>query len=672
MFLYGADYNPEQWKNSPEILDKDIELMKKANCNVMSVGIFGWSEMEPSDGVYDFSFYEKTVKRLYDNGIMTILATPSAAMPPWLAKKYPEVMKTDSFGVKQVYGDRVRYCFTSPEYRRKVREINEQLALKFKDNPAIYAWHVSNEYAGNGCYCPLCEEAFRNYLKKRYDNDLDKLNCKWWNTFWSHKYSDWNEIDPPMETGEKSSNALKLNWKRFVTYQVTDFYKNEMEPLKRIAPRIPVTTNFHGTLEDLDYSKLGKYIDFACWDAYPHWGSPNGDENEAAKISFVYDFCRSIKHNPFLLMESTPSNVNWAAYNKLKRPGMNMLSSLQAVSNGSDSVQYFQWRKSRGSSEKFHGAVIDHNGREDTRVFCEVAELGRKLKKISEIRGTTVKAEAAVIYDFENKWAIDEAEGFQKRDKKYREECQKHYKYLWKHGINADVIDSGQDFSNYKIILAPMLYMIKPGVAERLCSFVKNGGILVSGYMAGYVDEDDLCFIGGFPGGALRKLFGLWNEEIDTMYPEDKNSITYKGRNYDAFDYCEIIHAETADVLAKYNDDFYAGTPAITVNKYGRGKAYYIAFRGKEEFLTDYYKEIFEGICSENKYVECPENVSVRTREKKDAIYFFVQNWNEHDVNVKLKCNFINVCEDVQISGNVCLKKYDTLILKLYTRRSED
>ena len=386
MFLYGADYNPEQWKNSPEILDKDIELMKKANCNVMSVGIFGWSEMEPKDGVYDFSFYEEIINRLYDNGIMTILATPSAAMPPWLGKKYPEVLKTDERGIRHIYGNRGGYCYTSPEYRRKVRDINEHLALKFKDNPAIFAWHVSNEYGGNynSCRCPLCADAFRRFLKKRYDNDLDKLNHKWWNSFWSHRYYDWSEIEPPMEVGEKSSNALKLNWKRFVTHQVIDFYKSEIEPLRRITHDIPITTNFHGTLEDLDYFKFGRYVDFTCWDAYPYWGSPQGNANEAAKISFVYDLCRSIKHKPFLLMESTPSNVNWSAYNKLKRPGVNMLSSLQAVSDGSDSVQYFQWRKSRGSAEKFHGAVVDHNGREDTRVFGEVSELGKKLKKISE------------------------------------------------------------------------------------------------------------------------------------------------------------------------------------------------------------------------------------------------------------------------------------------------
>ena len=666
MFLYGADYNPEQWKKSPEVLEKDIELMKKAGCNVMSVGIFGWSEMEPSDGVYDFSFYENMINRLYANGIMTILATPSAAMPPWLGKQYPEVIRMDQNGVRHVYGNRGGFCVTSPVYRRKVREINEQIALKFKDNPAILAWHVSNEYSGNfeSCRCPLCAAAFREFLKERYAHDLDQLNFKWWNAFWSHRYYDWSEIDPPMEIGEKSSGALKLNWKRFVTHQVTDFYNHETEPLRRITPNIPITTNFHGNLEDLDYSKFAKHLDFICWDAYPYWESPKGNKHEAEKISFVYDFCRSLKEKPFLLMESTPSCVNWSKYNKLKRPGVNMLSSLQAISNGADSVQYFQWRKSRGSAEKFHGAVVDHCGREDTRVFREVAELGKNLKQISEICKTQVKTEVAVIYDVENKWAIDAAEGFQKADKKYREECEKHYQYLWKHGINASVIDSEYDFSGYKIILAPMLYMMKPGVIDRLCEFVENGGILVSGYMTGYVDEDDLCFLGGFPGGRLKKLFGIWNEEIDTLYPEDKNHVTFNGTDYDAFDYCEIIHAETATVLAKYKDDFYAGSPALTVNKYGKGKAYYVAFRGDDAFLESFYHGICREISAADDYINAAEGVSVRTRENNDHAYLFVQNWNDFDVPIERKCDFIRVDTGERIEEGVCLKRYETLILK--------
>jgi beta-galactosidase len=660
-FLYGGDYNPEQWMHSPETLDKDIELMKEAGCNVMSIGIFGWSVMEPREGEYDLSFYESIINRLYENGIYTILATPSAAMPAWMSKKYPEILRTDENGAKHKHGVRQNHCFTSPIYRRKVREMNEQLALTFKDNPAIYAIHVSNEYYTD-CQCELCAQAFREFLKKRYNNDLEKLNFEWWNSFWSHTYTDWDEIEPPSTIGENSSKALMLNWRRFVTYQTIDFYKNEIEPFRRLAPNIPITTNSH--TKGIDNYKFAEYTDFTCWDAYPRWHATESEFKIAAEASFIYDSCRSMKHKPFLLMESTPSCVNWQEYNKLKRPGMNKLSSLQAIANGADSVQYFQWRKSRGSAEKFHGAVVDHCGHGNTRVFREAAEIGEQLDKISQIQGSDVKSEAAVIYDYENRWAIIEAEGFQRNDKKYDEECLKQYSYFLKNGINTDIIDSRGDFSRYKMIVAPMLYMVKEGVAERLCEFVRNGGILVSGFMSGYVDDDDLCYLGGFPGGKLKELFGIWNEEIDTLYPEDRNSVTFGGEKYEAFDYCEIIHPDTAEVLAEYNEDFYAQSPAVTVNNYGQGKAYYIAFRGEEKFIDDFFASIDADIYSSKEKIDFPEGVTVRTRENESNEYFFVQNWNENSVNVNLKTEFENLNTGKTINGEVKLEKYETLILK--------
>lgn len=661
-FLYGGDYNPEQWMRSPEILDKDIELMKKAGCNIMSIGIFGWSIMEPREGEYDFSFYENIINRLYENGIGTILATPSAAMPAWLSKKYPEVLRTDESGRKHKHGYRQNHCFTSPVYRRKVKSINEQLATKFKDNPAIYAIHVSNEYMSD-CHCELCAQAFREFLRKRYNNDLDKLNYEWWNAFWSHTYTDWDEIEPPSTIGEDSSGALKINWKRFVTYQTIEFYENECEPFKRIAPGIPLTTNFHG-IKDIDYYKFAEYVDFTCWDGYPQWHSPVGNFRTAAGASFNYDACRSMKQKPFLLMESTPSNVNWAEYCKLKRPGMNMLSSMQAISNGADSVQYFQWRKSRGSAEKYHGAVVDHCGHENTRVFKEVVDIGAELKRISGIQNSTVRSDVAVICDYENRWALNVAEGFQRQDKKYDEECLKHYLYFWKNGMNTDVIDSSGDFSRYRIIAAPMLYMVRDGVAEKLCEFVKNGGILVSGFMSGYVNSDDLCYLGGFPGGRLKELFGIWNEEIDTLYPEDKNSVVFTGKEYAALDYCEIIHPDTAEVLAEYKEDFYAGTPAVTVNRYGKGKAYYAAFRGEDEFIDALYGFIAPDVYSAREDIDFPDGVTVRERENAAGKYFFIQNWNENSVDICLKSEFENVDDGQRITGNLSLDQYKTLILK--------
>src|SRR5690606_22993828 len=247
----------------------------------------------------------------------------------------------------------------------------------------------------------------------------------------------------------------------------------------------------------------------------------------------------------------------------------------------------FQWRKSRGSSEKLHGAVVDHSGSENTRVFREVAELGQMLEKLDDVIGTTVPAQVALIYDWENRWAIDDLQGL-RHERGYLEECQRHYRAFWEMGIPVDIIDMEQDLSRYKLLIAPMLYMVRPGVAERIEAFVEAGGTFVATYWTGIVDENDLCFLGGFPG-PLRRVLGSWDEEIDSLTDEDSNAVVPVAgndlglrREYLAHTFCGLIHAETAQVLATYQHDFYAGMPAITVNQFGSGQAYYIAFRTDE------------------------------------------------------------------------------------------
>lgn len=274
---------------------------------------------------------------------------------------------------------------------------------------------------------------------------------------------------------------------------------------------------------------------------------------------------------------------------------MHLLSSIQAVAHGSDTVQYFQWRKSRGCVEKFHGAVVDHCGHENTRVFRDVAEVGKVLEKLDPIIGTTVRPEVAIIYDWENRWAIDDVKGLIQDKKDYLLTCQSHYRPFWKNGVPVDVIDMDCDFSDYKVLIAPMLYMVRPGVAERIEKFVEAGGTFITTYWSGIVDENDLCFLGGFPG-PLRKVTGIWSEEIDALYDTDVNHVVLENGNplglkgeYEARQLCDLIHAETAQVLATYKDDFYAGRPALTVNSFGKGKAYYIAFRNNGDFLDDCY-----------------------------------------------------------------------------------
>ena len=671
-FLHGGDYNPDQWIRTPEIWDEDMRLMKLSGCNTMSIGIFSWIALEPEEGKFDFGWMDTIMDKLAQNGAYAVVATPTGARPAWMSQKYPEVLRVAPNRVRNLHGQRHNHCYTSPVYREKTAIINRKLAERYKDHPALLVWHISNEYGGE-CHCELCQEAFRDWLKRKYDNDLDKLNAAWWNSFWSHTFTDWSQIVSPAPHGEKNVHAHNLDWKRFVTDQTVDFMKHEILPFKELTPDVPVTTNMMGTYPGLNYWKFKDVCDVISWDNYPRWHGEQKDSDLAASISFVHDINRSIKGGkPFMLMESTPSLVNWQNVNKLKRPGMHLLSSLQAVAHGSDTVQYFQWRKSRGSSEKFHGAVVDHCGHENTRVFREVAEVGQVLGKLDKVIGTTVRPDVAIIYDWENRWAIEDVQALRRDRKDYQEVCETHYNAFWKRGVPVDVIDMDSDFSNYKLLVAPMLYMLRPGVAERIEKFVENGGTFVTTYWSGMVNENDLCFLGGFPG-PLRKITGIWSEEIDTLYDQEVNHVVFsegsklgiKGE-YEARIYCDLIHAETAEVLATYKSDFYAGRPALTVNSFGKGKAYYMAARTGDCFMRDFYNSLIDQLAIKLALdVELPEGVTAQLRSDGQNDFVFVMNFTQEEKAVALngkQC--LDMLTGEKLEGTIVLKPYGVCILE--------
>ena len=670
-FLHGGDYNPDQWKDTPEIWEEDMRLMKLAHCNAMSVGIFAWSSLEPEEGHFTFDWLDEIMDKLAKNGGYAVLATPSGARPAWMSFKYPEVLRVQANRQRILHGARHNHCYTSPIYREKTRIINRKLAERYKDHPALLIWHVSNEYGGE-CHCDLCQAAFREWLKVKYEGDLDKLNRAWWTGFWSHTYTDWSQIESPAPHGERSVHGLNLDWKRFVTDQTIDFFKSEIAPLKEVTPDIPVTTNFMGTYTGLDYWKFARELDVVSWDNYPMWHGEQPDWELGAKIGFVHDINRSLRGGkPFMLMESTPSMTNWQPAAKLKRPGMHLLSSLQAVAHGSDTVQYFQWRKSRGSAEKLHGAVVDHCGHENTRVFRDVTEVGKVLEKLDKLVGTTVCPEVAVIYDWENRWAMDDAQGVRK-EKGYLPACELHYRVFWNQGIPVDVINEDCDFSGYKLLIAPMLYMVRPGVAERMEEFVSNGGTLVTTYWSGIVDENDLCFLGGFPG-PLRKVTGIWSEEIDSLYDGECNfavpvsdNALHLSKEYKAVEMLDLIHAETAQVLAAYKTDFYQDRPALTVNSFGKGKAYYIAFRSGLDFLSDFYTRLIRDLdIAKVIDTELPEGVTAQKRSDGKTDYVFLMNFSNKEKTVDLvKDVYEDMVDGSKVEGGLHLPGYGVRILE--------
>ena len=629
-YLHGGDYNPEQWLDRPDILQKDIEYFKKAHINTVSVGIFSWAVLEPEEGKYNFDWLEEIINNLYKEGIHTILATPSGARPKWMADKYEEVLRMDPDRTRRFFGGRHNHCFTSPVYREKVHAIDKKLAERFGKHPAVMLWHISNEFGGE-CHCPLCQAKFREWLKEKYGT-IENLNKRWCTTFWSHRYNSFDQIESPSTKGENELHALKLDWKRFVTYQTIDFIKNEVDAIREGGSELPVTANLMYDYDGLDYKKFKDVLDVVSWDNYPSWHKKE-EYLTAVDAEMQHDLMRSIRKEPFLLMESCPSATNWKPINKLKKPGMHLAASLQAVAHGSDSVLYFQLRQSQGASEKFHGAVIDHYGGDDTRVFREVTEVGEALEQIQETVGTSMRSQAAVLYDRENDWAIADVQGPRNVDMHYREAVQKNYRALREQGLNVDVIAMEHDLADYKVLAAPMAYMFKDGYEEKLCTYVENGGTLVLSYWSGLVDGTDRCFLGGTPYG-LMDVAGLRSTETDALYDwEENHAIPEAGSHlgisnvYTCKNLCELVKVSDAEVLMRYGEDFYQGYPVLTHKAFGKGRVYYVCADMELGFYQDFYGRVAAEAGLKSPIEIIPEGVSVTVRENEDTEYLFIQNY---------------------------------------------
>ena len=643
--IHGGDYNPEQWLDRPDILEEDLRLMKKAGINSASVGIFSWSVLEPKEREFHFEWLGKIIDRLYENGIYTVLATPSGARPAWLDKKYPEAMRVNRMGQREHHGGRHNHCMSSPVYREKVAVMDRKLAEAFGSHPGVIMYHISNEFSGE-CYCEHCIKRFRTYLAEKYDHDIEKLNRAWWTTFWSHRYNDFEQIEPPFIHGETSVMGLNLEWKRFTTWNTNDFMKAEAAVLHSVTPGIPVTANLMRMFGGLDYRKMAPDMDVVSWDNYPIFHNDwETLADTAYETAFQHALMRSLKRDvPFMMMESAPGLVNWQNVNKLKRPGIHRLACLQAVACGSDSVQYFQWRKGRGSYEQFHGAVVDHLGTDDTRVFKEVAEVGELLKKIAPVAGTLVRTKAAMLFDWDNRWAIEDMKALGRETKKYEETCIGIWKEFFRLGVDMDIVGSDEDLDRYDLVVAPMLYMLQPHTASNLRTFVERGGQLLATYLTGYVDSDQLCYLGGFPGDGLKDLFGIVSEEIDSLYPTDRNAIVLTDESlqkkavsgesagekescgdWEVMEYAEVLRVQDAQVLGTYGEDFYQGSAAITCNNHGKGNAWYVAARTDAPAMGPLFERMLADAGIPVRRL--PAGVECHVRKGQEGRYEFYLNW---------------------------------------------
>jgi beta-galactosidase len=567
---YGGDYNPEQWHEAT--WREDVRLMGEAGVNLVSVGIFAWALLEPEPGSFEFEWLDRVLDLLDEAGVRVDLATATASPPPWFSRAHPDSLPVTFEGHRLRPGGRQAYCPSSPAYRAGAARLVERLATRYADHPALAMWHVNNEYGCHvaRCYCDVSAAAFRVWLRRRYET-LEALNEAWGTAFWSQHYADWEEIDPPRRAPSFVNPTQQLDFARFSSDELLDCFRAERDILRRLTPGVPVTTNFMTpAFKPLDYFKWAPEEDLVSTDHYLRTAEGGTDLD----VALSGDLTRGLAGGgPWLLMEHSTSAVNWQPRNLAKQPGQMRRNSLAHVARGADGALFFQWRASRRGAEKFHSGMVPHAGT-DSRVWREVVELGGDLRRLADVRGSRVVAAAAILWDYESWWAV-ELDSHPSADVTFPDRVRAFHAALWRAGVTADVVHPSHEWSGYRLVLVPSLYLVRDETAAALGAYVRAGGHVVVSYFSGIVDEDDAIRLGGYPG-AFRDLLGVRAEEL---LPLAEGETVRLDDGSVASVWTEDLRLEGAEAVASYVDGPVPGRPAVTRHAVGDGVAWYLATR---------------------------------------------------------------------------------------------
>ena len=626
---FGGDYNPEQWP--PQTWDEDVALMKQAHVNLVTLGIFSWAQVEPRPGELTFEWLDQVLDKLADAGIAVSLATMTASPPPWLARLDPETLPVREDGVRLWPGARQHYCPSSPVYRDHAARLVEQLARRYGEHPALALWHIGNEYGCHisQCYCDVSAEAFRRWLAERYGS-IDALNDAWSTAFWSQRYDDWEEIQPPRTAPAIPNPAQQIDFRRFSSDELLACYLLEREICRRLTPGVPVTTNFLSVWKPVDFFSWAPHLDVVSHDSYPDPLDPRTH----VEVAFAYDLMRSLGEGaPWLLMEQAPSAVNWRARNAPKPPGVMRLWSYQAVARGADAILYFQWRQSRGGAEKYHSAMLPHGGT-GVRTHSEVRELGRELAELAEVAESRVRADVALVLDWASWWGL-ELGSHPSAALTQRDANLSHYAPLWDAHVTTDVVHPTADLARYRLVVVPNLYLVDAAAAANICRYVREGGRLLMSFFSGIVDECDRIHLGGYPA-PFRELLAL---RVDEFWPLPENEAIgvafADGSEARGSMWSEWIEAEGADVLATFSEGALAGRPAVTRNEFGRGVAWYVGTRLDEQSMRRLVSVVLREAGVEPPLANLPDGIETVLRHGPRGRYVFLLNHSDHEVVVQ-------------------------------------
>ncbi|WP_250400104.1 beta-galactosidase [Streptomyces cellostaticus] len=625
---YGGDYNPEQWPR--HVWQEDVRLMREAGVNLVTVGVFAWSRIQPRPGTYDFGLLDEVLDLLHAGGVAVDLATATAAPPPWFTRLHPDARPVTASGTRLAHGSRQVFCPSHPAYADAADALVTALAERYADHPAVVLWHVHNEFGNHNalCYCDVSAAAFRTWLRERYTT-LDTLNEMWGTDFWGQRYGDWEEIDPPRDTTAFRNPGQDLDYRRFSSDALLARHQAEAALLRRLAPGIPLTTNHLGTLEKkVDAHSLAAECDLVSLDHYLPAADPDGHIDLALNADLARGMAAG---RPWLLMEHSTSAVNWQPVNIAKQPGQMRRNSLTHLARGADGIMFFQWRQSRAGAEKWHSAMLPHGGT-DTRIWKEVRGLGADLAALGEVTGTRVAADVALLFDWHNWWAL-ELEARPCGPMRYLDAVRDWYEALWRLNITCDVVAPGADLTSYKAVVAPNLYLLSDEHADALTRYVRDGGHLAVGCFSGVVDTGDRVRPGGYPG-ALSEVLGLRIDEYLPLRPGDTVSLSDGST---ARQWAERVEPRGCTPVLRFANGPgggpAAGGPALTRHLYGAGTSWYAATRASGATLRELVLRLGEE-AGLRPVADVPDGIEAVRRSGPDGSYLFLVNHGEDPAKV--------------------------------------
>ncbi len=586
-FLFGGDYNPEQWSRA--VREEDIALMRRAKVNTATIGVFSWALLEPREGEYDAAWLDEVIDDLAAAGIGFLLATPTASPPPWFTIAHPDALPIRADGTPVLHGSRDTYAISAPAYRSAARRIARFLGERYGRHPALRGWHIHNEY-GTVDYGPHAERAFRDWLRRRY-GDLDALNAAWSTAFWSQRYGAWQEILPPRQTQYLHNPAQLVDFKRFNSDEMLAAYVEQRDAIRATGSSAPMTTNFMlPTWNHLEQWSWSAQQDVVSIDHYLDTAGPDGE----AHVAYGSDLTRSWSGGPWLLMEQNATGMRIGDRLATKQPDRMIRNSLGYIARGSQSSLFFQWRASAGGSESWHGALVPHAG-SDSRAFEGVVALGEMLERIAEVAeppadGPIVEASIGIVWDAEGWWSL-ETPHLPNDAISYPDEVRAAHRACWRDGHAVDFVRPLADASRYRLLVVPTLYALSEETARWLETYVEAGGLLVVTFATGLADERQRIALGGYPG-MLRELLGVRGEQI---LPEPDDVALPLTGGLQGGTWSELLHAESAQVLHRYTSGPLDGLPAITRARRGAGSAVYVSTKlaqaSLDELLGDLARE---------------------------------------------------------------------------------